>query len=254
MAVQSRAYEPEGLLSLGAGLAGLRRVPASLLGLILGCGGHDPPGSKPPESTDSAAGDTATDTDTDVDADTDADGDTDTDADTDGDADTDSDWPAGTARGAFETTLVVSNDEFISGSQAYRWRNRAGDVLCEMEGPISLVGDAPPGCPDCEWSFALVLQDMEMTGDLCDALGYYGWVDHFMEYANTYGIQLNVGYAPEYRWSQERMMYSVIWRKYYVDWVRVYWNEPAYDRHQVYVSGSTISWDNPIPYYYDYLP
>ncbi len=53
------------------------------------------------------------------------------------------------------------------GLAAFRLREQ--DFICDIFATYVSVGDGPPGCPDCEWSFSTVVTGGGTTGDFCDA-------------------------------------------------------------------------------------
>jgi hypothetical protein len=223
--------------------------PLVLAGLALSCGASHDGASGVPDSGGSA--DSATS------ADSAASSDSATSSDSDSVPDSDQTWiwPAGTAMGSFETTLFVSSGRFTAGDQAYRWRNQSGDVLCEMVGSFSVPAGGQADCPTCDWSFSMVLDNMVMTGEYCSALGYYSWVDYYIENANDGGIQSNVGFASQYELpSGESTLYSVIFEENSYTWARRFWNDPTQSRYQVYVAGPVVFWRTPIYYFYYYSP
>jgi hypothetical protein len=226
----------------------------------LGCGARGGVGQKADSADDIATADTASDTDTSTDTDSDADTDTDTDADTDADTDTDTDTDVdtepGRATGFYEWEVTQVAGVFVAGTSGMRWRNAAGDLICEASGPLTDLGYVPAGCPDCTWSFGLELGTVSWDGDHCDTLDYRSWVSGWMDRTNAYGQTEYWGYEPYYLSSSGVANYSQLWSYSFGSWVERFSNRPSLAYYAVIISGDTVSWHN-ISYdygYYTYTP
>jgi hypothetical protein len=136
----------------------------------------------------------------------DADTDADADADTDEDTDTETHFGGGDTGywKYFTGDLEIEDGSFASGHAGAlaatddpQARELGDPVLCEALGTLGYVGPAPPGCPDCLWSFDLgpIEEYAPVAGDYCDwfRLGAAGAFDGAFDYA--------WGFAPTYTYT-----------------------------------------------------
>lgn len=68
----------------------------------------------------------------------------------------------------------VDDDVFVGGHLGFLFTKFDGDVLCSDLGDWVSVGDAPEGCPQCDWSFTLEVENTRAIGDWCDDAGLVG--------------------------------------------------------------------------------
>ncbi len=159
-----------------------------MLLLLLGCPTADPDPCD--DKPDCDTGDTAPD-DTDDSAD-----DTDVD-DTDDSGDTDS-FDTGIAAMFWVGEFTTSAGEYVDARFGYGAYGLAmEDWACFIDGTLPYEGDAPAGCPDCDWAFDLgPATGSVASGDYCADFGISdgaidGYFDYAWGFASTYYYDYN---------------------------------------------------------------
>jgi hypothetical protein len=157
---------------------------------------------------------------------------------------------AGVAYESYEHQLDVHDGVYVGGVAGPRWRNAAGNILCEYVGDLVEIGPAPAGCPDCEWAFELDIQSVHWGGDHCDHIDHSSWVGSWGQGRSVMIEPEYWGYVPGYVnpagvpviqfWSYST---EFGWRPGY--------DTSPYHEQYVFVAGDTIlvSWQG-YSYYY----
>jgi hypothetical protein len=217
---------------------------------LLGCTASDGSGSKPPagdsgaqQDSASTTDDSATPTESDSHATTDSDS---TDSDS---TPTDSDSTpvedsavtgAGVAWVYYEHQLDVHDGVYLGGVAGERWRNAAGNILCEYVGDLVEIGPAPSGCPDCEWAFKLDIQSVEWGGNHCDLIDYSSWLEGWADDRNTLVEPEYWGYTPTYVTPYGTIETHVVWQYTSTFGWRPSYNDSPYHEDTVFVDGFTL--------------
>ena len=146
----------------------------------------------------------------------DADTDTDADTDSDTDADTDADIETGVAMAFWVANFATSAGEFTSGSFGYgHYGLIAEDWVCLGGGDLPYEGEAPAGCPDCEWSFNLgAIEGYTAKGTYCDQFpaGADGALDTYFDYSWGYSPMYYYDYnGTPLAFEQSIMLYTDEW-------------------------------------------
>jgi len=151
----------------------------------------------------------------------------------------------------------VEDGAFLSGWLGYRWVHEATSVtLCTFMGDWT-ASEPLPGCPDCDWAFALTLEPPVFDGT-CNWLPGY---EDMLLY--TYEVELdppveNWGYLPFVIFDEGNFGYENMYHAYQAyEWSgSLYARVPYLGRDYVDVSGTTFEWGG-FPrqvYYYRYPP
>lgn len=184
-----------------------------------------------------------------------ADTDTDTDTDVDSDADSDSDSDADTAyaliayRADFKTSPDYST--FQEGHFGYNVTSLTdGSQICEEKYTFSDDGvPALDGCPGCEWSFSLTMNDGTAMGPGCANVG------DGMDGTTLNGFSASWGFATAYTYTYSGTDYALDNVLFYGNstygWHFFLYNYAGYG----YGVGTpdNMSWDAPVGYVYYYL-
>lgn len=122
--------------------------------------------------------------------------DTDTDPDPDPDTDTETAEDTGIASLYWTGTFETAAGEFSSATLGFTGYGLVEkDWVCTISGTLAYEGDAPAGCPGCEWAFDLSgVSASDSAGAHCDGFGDTIFADNAID---AY-FDWSWGFAPSY--------------------------------------------------------
>ena len=136
-------------------------------------------------------------------------------------ADTDTDSPCpdvdetGLAVPYFTAEFTTAGGEYVDARFGLAvYGVRIDDWACIAEGTLPYEGEAPPGCPDCDWAFDLgPITGSTGVGPYCDSLGLTdGWgegeADYARDFAETYYYDYN---GTPIRFANTVFLYTEYW-------------------------------------------
>lgn len=144
--------------------------------------------------------------------------------------------------------------EFVGGEVGMgAYGMAADDWVCRVVGAVAYEGEAPPGCPDCEWAFDL----SPIAGSIAvgDACADFGWSDGTLDGYFDYSWGFSSTYYYDYAGTPLRLENTVFL------WLYDYWYPFAFNyggRDWVYGDPERVEFERPLfssysySYYYYY--
>ncbi len=151
---------------------------------------------------------------------------------------------------------VGPNFSFAGGRHGWALRTAEDSLVCVAYRVQDLVGPAPAGCPDCEWSFEVKGGSYVLEGPYCDEiqdtaprLDLRMWESP--EYTTSVGFAWT-GYNTTTGEPTEETIY--LWSESRSEWGSVDYNMDRYGIERVYVDGNRYGAGLPWGYAYEYTP
>jgi hypothetical protein len=135
---------------------------------------------------------------------------------------------------------TTSSGELVRAWTGNVYRNSADEEVCRAYRTLVEAEPAPPGCPDCTWSFAFGVGGWGEEGTWCDTMDLDALEDDLARDVETSETVWTNGFAPEYEYNGHTYYNAVFYggggpwmraRVYnvtYVDRV-VHWQAVCYD-------------------------